>query len=100
MLSLDELEGRDEFVARHIGPNTAEQTAMCAAIGVKDRAELIGQTVPAGIRRPADLPLGAPMTEHTALAKLKVRADQNQIRGWLAPVFGRFYRPLIQVDCG
>jgi len=79
MATLDELEGRDEFVARHIGPDAAEQAAMCAAIGVRDRAELIAQTVPAGIRLPADLALGAPMTEHAALAKLKSRADRNQI---------------------
>jgi glycine dehydrogenase len=57
-MTLIELEGRDEFVARHIGPNATEQAAMCAAIGVKDRAELIAQTVPAGIRLPVDLPLG------------------------------------------
>jgi glycine dehydrogenase len=79
MATLDELEGRDEFVARHIGPSPAEQAAMCAAIGVKDRAELIAQTVPAGIRLPADLPLGAPMTEHAALALLKERANRNRI---------------------
>jgi glycine dehydrogenase len=80
MRTLDELEGRDEFVARHIGPSATEQAAMCAAIGVKDRNELIAQTVPAGIRLPAELPLGAPMNEHAALAKLRGYADQNQIR--------------------
>ena len=80
MRTLDELEGRDEFVARHIGPDAAEQAAMCASIGVKDRNELIAQTVPAGIRLPANLPLGASMNEHAALAKLKGYADLNQIR--------------------
>jgi glycine dehydrogenase len=98
MLSLDELEGRDEFVARHIGPSAAEQEAMCAAIGVRDRAELIAQTVPAGIRLPAELPLGAPMTEHAALEKLKGYAEQNQVRKSLIGLgyYGTYTPPVIQ----
>jgi glycine dehydrogenase len=80
MKTLLELEGRDEFVARHIGPNTTEQAAMLAAIGVTSLAELIGQTVPASIRLPADLPLPPSSTEHAALARLKALAGQNQIR--------------------
>ena len=98
MLSLDELEGRDEFVARHIGPSAAEQQAMCAAIGVKDRAELIARTVPAGIRLPAELPLGAPMTEHAALAKLKTYAEKNQVRKSLIGLgyYGTHTPPVIQ----
>jgi glycine dehydrogenase len=97
-MTLDELEGHDEFVARHIGPNAAEQAAMCAAIGVKNRAELIAQTVPAGIRLPADLPLGESMTEHAALAKLKGYADQNQIKKSLIGLgyFGTYTPPVIQ----
>ena len=98
MATLDELEGRDEFVARHIGPNAAEQAAMCAAIGVKDRAELIAQTVPAGIRLPAPLPLGDSKTEHAALAQLKSYAEQNQIRKSLIGLgyFGTHTPPVIQ----
>jgi len=98
MATLDELEGRDEFVARHIGPDAAEQQAMCAAIGVRDRAELIAQTVPAGIRLPAELPLGAPMTEHAALAKLKSHADRNQIKKSLIGLgyYGTHLPPVIQ----
>jgi len=98
MATLDALEGRDEFVARHIGPNAAEQESMCAAIGVKDRTTLIAQTVPAGIRLPADLPLGAPMTEHAALAKLKALADQNQIRKSFIGLgyYGTHLPPVIQ----
>jgi glycine dehydrogenase len=98
MITLDELEGRDEFVARHIGPSPAEQEQMCAAIGVKDRTELIAQTVPAGIRLPADLPLGASMNEHAALAKLKSCADKNQIRKSLIGLgyYGTHLPPMIQ----
>jgi glycine dehydrogenase len=98
MATLDELEGRDEFVARHIGPNAAEQAAMCAAIGVKDRAELIAQTVPAGIRLAAPLPLGDSRNEHAALAQLKGYADQNQIRKSLIGLgyYGTHTPPVIQ----
>ena len=98
MATLDELEGRDEFVARHIGPDAAEQAAMCAVIGVKDRAELIAQTVPAGIRLKSDLPLGAPMNEHAALAKLKSHADKNQIQKSLIGLgyYGTHLPPVIQ----
>ncbi|MEW6166007.1 MAG: aminomethyl-transferring glycine dehydrogenase [Pseudomonadota bacterium] len=98
MATLDELEGRDEFVARHIGPDAAEQESMCAAIGVRDRAELIAQTVPAGIRLKSDLPLGAPMNEHAALAKLKNHADRNQIKKSLIGLgyYGTHLPPVIQ----
>ena len=97
-MTLAELEGRDEFVARHIGPNAAEQAAMCAAIGVKDRAELIAQAVPAGIRLPSDLPLAAPLNEHAALAKLKTYAEQNQIKKSLIGLgyYGTHTPPAIQ----
>jgi glycine dehydrogenase len=101
-MTLDELEGRDEFVARHIGPNAAEQERMCAVIGVKDRAELIAQTVPAGIRLPANWdgmrPLGDSMTEHAALARLKTYADQNQIKKSLIGLgyYGTHTPPVIQ----
>ncbi len=97
-MTLEELEGRDEFVARHIGPNAAEQAAMCAVIGVKDRAELIEQTVPAGIRLPAPLPLPAPLTEHAALAKLKERADRNRLKKSFIGLgyYGTYLPPVIQ----
>lgn len=98
MATLDELEGRDEFVARHIGPSVVEQERMCAAIGVKDRAELIAQTVPAGIRLAASLSLGAPMTEHAALALLRERADKNRIKKSLIGLgyYGTHLPPVIQ----
>jgi glycine dehydrogenase len=98
MITLDELEGRDEFVARHIGPSADEQASMLAAIGASSRDELIAQTVPSGIRLPAPLPLGEPMSEHAALAKLKALADQNQIRKSLIGLgyYGTHLPPVIQ----
>ncbi|MDR2187136.1 MAG: aminomethyl-transferring glycine dehydrogenase [Azonexus sp.] len=77
---LSALEQRDEFSARHIGPNAAETAAMLAAIGVASLDDLIDQTIPAAIRLPADLELPAPRREHEALADLKAIASQNVIR--------------------
>jgi glycine dehydrogenase len=72
--SLTQLEARDAFIARHIGPDAAEQEAMLAVLGYASRAALIDTIVPANIRNKAPLPLGAytqPMPEQEALNKLK-----------------------------
>ncbi|MCL2346341.1 MAG: aminomethyl-transferring glycine dehydrogenase [Desulfobulbus sp.] len=76
---LSALEQRDEFIARHIGPDASEISAMLSAIGAASLEELIDQTVPAAIRLPADLPLPPPRREHEALADLKAIAGKNVI---------------------
>jgi glycine dehydrogenase len=49
--ALTELEQRDEFIGRHIGPDEHEIAAMLASIGVDSASTtLIDQTVPAAIR--------------------------------------------------
>ncbi|TAJ16161.1 MAG: glycine dehydrogenase (aminomethyl-transferring), partial [Rugosibacter sp.] len=77
---LAELEQRDEFVARHIGPDEDEIRRMLAVIGVDSLTALIDATVPAAIRlnRPLDLP--APMPEQAALAKLRTIAEKNSVK--------------------
>ncbi|MGI4858511.1 MAG: aminomethyl-transferring glycine dehydrogenase [Janthinobacterium lividum] len=82
-LPLDALECPDAFIARHIGPDSADQRAMLAVLGYDSRAALIDAVVPAGIRRPDALPLGdfaAPRDEASALAALRALASQNQVR--------------------
>ncbi|CAG0962151.1 partial glycine dehydrogenase, partial [Rhodocyclaceae bacterium] len=79
-LPLSALEQRDEFIARHIGPDAAETAAMLAAVGAASLDELIGQTVPAAIRLAQPLQLAGPMREHEALAKLKAIAAKNIVR--------------------
>src|SRR5471030_706021 len=72
--SLTQLEARDAFIARHIGPDAAEQEAMLAVLGYASRAALIDALVPANIRNQGALALGQytqPMPEQEALAKLK-----------------------------
>ena len=46
--SLAELEQRDAFARRHIGPDAAEQAAMLSELGYPTRAALIDAIVPAG----------------------------------------------------
>nr|WP_315398476.1 aminomethyl-transferring glycine dehydrogenase [uncultured Duganella sp.] len=80
--SLTQLEARDAFIARHIGPDAAEQQAMLEVLGYASRAALIDTIVPANIRNKATLPLGAytqPMPEQEALAKLKKIAGKNKV---------------------
>ncbi len=79
-MTLDELEAHDAFIARHIGPSASEQVAMCAVLGVEDRAALIDETVPAGIRLRQALSLPEPMTEAAALARLAAMAQKNTLR--------------------
>jgi glycine dehydrogenase len=80
--SLTQLEARDAFIARHIGPDAAEQQDMLSVLGYATRAALIDAIVPANIRNKAALPLGAytqPMPENEALNKLKKIASKNKV---------------------
>ncbi|SDF70552.1 MULTISPECIES: aminomethyl-transferring glycine dehydrogenase [unclassified Duganella] len=80
--SLTQLEARDAFIARHIGPDATEQQEMLSVLGYATRAALIDAIVPANIRNKADLPLGAyaqPMPENEALNKLKKIASKNKV---------------------
>ncbi|TND01275.1 MAG: glycine dehydrogenase [Rhodocyclaceae bacterium] len=77
---LSQLEHRDEFIGRHIGPDEHVIAGMLAAIGTATLSTLISETVPTTIRlqRPLDLP--APMPEHAALAALKAIAAKNVVK--------------------
>jgi len=80
--SLTQLEARDAFIARHIGPDAAEQEAMLSVLGYASRAALIDALVPANIRNQGTLALGQysqPMPEQEALAKLKKIASKNKV---------------------
>ncbi len=67
------------FVSRHVGPRTADQRAMLAALGVPSLETLIAQAVPKSIRieRPLDLP--APASEAEALAELSATMAKNTV---------------------
>ena len=74
-----ELENADEFIARHIGIEPADEALMLAVIGSATRKELIDGIVPAAIRRSRPMDLPAPVSEADALAELKVMAGKNKV---------------------
>ena len=70
------------FVARHIGPSTAEQASMLADLGLSDLEELVAQVVPSEIlldpaEAAAALPEGC--AEAQALAELGRIAGSNRL---------------------
>jgi len=77
--SLFELEQKTDFIRRHIGPGEEDLRTLLAVVGAESLDDLIEQTVPAAIRRPGPLGIGASMTEVEALAKLKGYAAQNKV---------------------
>ncbi|TFW33009.1 aminomethyl-transferring glycine dehydrogenase [Massilia horti] len=80
--SLTQLEARDSFIPRHIGPSESEQAAMLSTLGYASRTALIDAVVPANIRRKDKLDLGQffePLPEQAALAKLRALASQNKV---------------------
>ncbi|WP_447744649.1 aminomethyl-transferring glycine dehydrogenase [Pseudomonas nicosulfuronedens] len=90
--SLSQLHQPDAFLARHLGPDDAEQQAMLATLGIANRDDLIVQTVPPAIRlnRPLDLPVA--LDEQGALAKLKGYAQQNEL--WTSLIGTGYYGTL------
>ncbi|MGO4327792.1 aminomethyl-transferring glycine dehydrogenase [Cupriavidus sp. 2TAF22] len=80
--TLAELEARDAFASRHIGPDAAEQQHMLKVLGYDSRAALIDAVIPAAIRRRDGMPLGEftePLTEEGALARLRGLASKNLV---------------------
>ena len=77
--SLSLLANHDEFVQRHIGPDSQQTAAMLATLGVSSVKELIDKTVPDNIRLKNELNLGAAVSEANALAQLKAIASKNKI---------------------
>jgi glycine dehydrogenase len=77
-MSVD-LEPKDRFPSRHIGPDDADVAAMLAALGLPSLDALVAQTVPADIRLAAELKLPASVTEAEVLAELRALSEKNQI---------------------
>ena len=88
--SLEQLEQKQDFIRRHIGPTPAQVSDMLAALNVSSVEELITQTVPAGIRLEQGLTVGESRTEVEALSYLKSVASQNKI---FKSYIGQGYHP-------
>ncbi|WP_260260378.1 aminomethyl-transferring glycine dehydrogenase [Vibrio intestinalis] len=77
---LQSLSTQHEFVARHNGPNKADQQQMLEAINATSLDQLIEQTVPAQIRLEKPLSLAEAKSESDMLVAMKQFAQQNQIK--------------------
>ena len=76
--NLSELEQRDRFVGRHVGPGTGDEQSMLDALGMKSLDDLVRSAVPSAIRdETLDLP--EPRDESTALAALRELAERNTV---------------------
>ncbi|MDO6537408.1 aminomethyl-transferring glycine dehydrogenase [Alteromonas stellipolaris] len=77
--TLAQLEQKDAFIRRHVGPGEEEIQQMLSAIDATSLDDLIAQTVPAGIALPEPLKVGEGATEVDALAALKKVAGKNTV---------------------
>ena len=77
--TLAELEQRDDFVGRHIGPDEHETRAMLATLRLGSLDELVERVVPASILSHAPLNLPEARTEAETLAHLRSIASRNKV---------------------
>lgn len=77
--SLSDLEKRDDFVRRHIGPGEPQVDEMLEFVGAKNLDDLIARTVPESIRSQSELDLPAVRSERSALSDLRKMAARNQV---------------------
>jgi glycine dehydrogenase len=68
-----------DFCARHVGPRDEDTRDMLAALGLASLDDLVGETVPRGIRLGRDLDLPAPLSEAEVLAELRTKAAKNRV---------------------
>ena len=78
-LSLQELEQRDRFVHRHIGPSENDISEMLKSLGMNSLDELINRTVPDSIRMSGELDLPRSRSETEVLNELRSMANRNQV---------------------
>ena len=76
--TMADLEGRNAFVGRHIGPTSLDLNNMLPVIGVGSLDELIDRTVPADIRIAKDLDLPSPAGQQSAQDELRKLASANR----------------------
>ncbi|BAY11879.1 aminomethyl-transferring glycine dehydrogenase [Calothrix sp. NIES-2098] len=69
----------NNFIQRHIGPNSDDIRQMLGVLGLPSLDALIDKTVPQGIRLKEALKLPEAQTEYAALGQLKKIAEKNQV---------------------
>ncbi len=76
--SLEDLQNREEFIHRHIGPGDEQIHTMLDYLELASLDDLIEKAVPASIRLREPLALNQPFTEAQALSSLKALAALNR----------------------
>ena len=77
--TLAQLEQRDDFVGRHVGPDAAETRAMLDVLGLESLDQLIDKVIPASILSAAPLALPEGRSEPETLALLRAIAGKNRV---------------------
>jgi glycine dehydrogenase len=77
--SFEQLEQRDDFIGRHIGPDAPETKAMLATLELDTLDALVDKVIPPAIRSQAPLALDGACTEPQALARLREIASANKV---------------------
>jgi glycine dehydrogenase len=78
-MSIADLEQRDDFIRRHIGPREAHIQSMLRVVGASSLDDLTAKIVPSSILEKSPPAIGEPMTESEALQKLQEMARQNKV---------------------
>ncbi len=73
------MDRHGEYARRHIGPDDTEQQEMLRVVGAASMKELIDQTIPQGIHRPAPPVLPQALTEEQLQVSLKGIGAHNSV---------------------
>lgn len=77
--TLSELESKDDFIRRHIGPGDPQVEEMLHVLGVKSLDELIEKTVPPSILSDDPLDLPPNKSERYTLSVLRKMGERNKV---------------------
>jgi len=86
------------FADRHIGPRVSETQEMLQAVGAESFDQLIGETIPQGIRLDAELNLPPALSESEYLAHMESLGAKNKVFNSYIGLgyYGTFTPPVIQ----
>jgi glycine dehydrogenase len=77
--TLVELEMREDFVRRHIGPGETQTAQMLQFFGLESLDDLVDKAVPKAIVSERPLALKAPISERDTLSYLRRMSDRNRV---------------------
>lgn len=77
--TLFKLEGRADFIRRHIGPSDEDIQTMLATVGAESLDGLMHETMPQSIVQKQPLAMAEAVTEAQVLAELSAMAEENVV---------------------